>query len=232
LSPGLRSRRKTSLAFTWIHLVVLVFLVGILVLLAMPTLRDALNKREMTRTMNNARELYLAGFHMATDGVAKSDANSAWPGDYEAATLASYCAKLVQNGYVPVANLQRILSASGAICTVTSSAGSPATVTLTGRSALKIYKVKGADSSNTIFAASSNYVYDTPLSPTAEPFRDNGFVVIRKSGDYGVYKKNQATFAGYESNPARFQSELGKLPGAIDGAVVAGDGATVLAGPE
>jgi len=227
-----RAKASLSVGFTIVHLLVVIFLIGLAVLLALPALRDGLNKREMTRTMNNARQLYLAGFHMATDGVAKSDANFAWPGDYPASSLADYCTKLVQNDYLRVADLQTILSAPGAICTVTSSAGSPVTVTLTGKSALKIYKVKGVDSSSAIFAASSNYVYDTPLSSTAEPFRDAGFVVIRKSGDYGVYRKKQATPAGYDNNPAKFQSELGKLPGAIDGTVVPGDGATVLAGPE
>ena len=123
-----------------------------------------------------------------------------------------------------------MLSAPGAVCTVTAS-GSPATTTLTGKSALKIYKVKGADPSNTIFAASSNYIYDTELNSNVVPFGDAGFVVVRKSGDAGVYKKNQATSAGYDNNPERFQTEIGALPGAIKGEVAPGDGATVLAGP-
>jgi hypothetical protein len=216
-----------------IHFAVLIFLVGIVVLLALPALKDALNKRAMDRTMINMRELYLAGFHMATDGAAKYDANRAWPGDYEANSLADYCTKLIQNGYLKATELQTFLSAPGAVCTVTTPAGVSATVNLAGKSALKIYKVKRADSSNTIFASSSNYIYDTALNPAAQPFGDKGFVVIRKSGDAGVYKKNQATPAGYENNAAKFQSDLGigKLPGAEDGIVTPGDAATVLPGP-
>jgi prepilin-type N-terminal cleavage/methylation domain-containing protein len=227
------SRRDFSAGFTWIELLVVISIIVVLLLLAMPALTDALNKREMDRMMINMRALYLASLHMATDGAAKSDANAAWPGDYDANTLADYCTKLVQNGYLKAADLQKFLSAPGAICTVTTAGGGPGTVSLAGKSALKIYKVKRADTSNTIFAASSNYIYDTDLSPTTVPFGDRGFVVIRKSGDAGVYKKNQATPAGYENNAARFQSDLGigKLPGAEDGIVVPGDGATVLAGP-
>jgi type II secretory pathway pseudopilin PulG len=223
---------KFVLRFYVIQLLVLISLIAILAVLATPTLTDALNKREMTRTMNNARALYLAGFHMATDGAAKSDANSAWPGDYPATSLADYCTKLVQYDYLKVAGLQKILNAPGAICTVTSAAGPPVTGTLTGKSALTVYKVKGIDPSNTIFSVSSNYVYDTALSPTAARFGDNGFVVVRKSGDAGVYRKNQATPAGYDNNAARFQSELGKLSGAAEGIVAARDGATALTGPE
>ncbi|MEY2577663.1 MAG: hypothetical protein QOI49_487, partial [Verrucomicrobiota bacterium] len=107
----------------------------------------------------------------------------------------------------------------------------PVTTTLTGKSTLKIYKVKRTDPSNTIFAASSNYIYDTELNAKVEPFGDAGFIVVRKSGDAGVYKKGQATAAGYDNNAARFQAEIGALPGATKGEVASGDGATVLAGP-
>jgi hypothetical protein len=95
---------------------------------------------------------------------------------------------------------------------------------------MKVYKASGADSSDRIFAASSNYVYGTPLDSKAVPFGDAGFVVVRKSGDVGVYKKGQATPAGFES-PGKFQTDIGALPGAIKGTVIAGDNGTVLANP-
>jgi type II secretory pathway pseudopilin PulG len=214
-------------------LIVVIVIVVVVALLAWPTITNALQKREMTRTMNNVRELYLAGFHMATDGAAKSDGNLAWPGDYPAASLAEYCGKLVQNDYLKAGDLQRILSAPGASCTIISTTGPPATVTLSGKSALKVYKAKNSDPSTTVFAASSNYVYDTALSPNAKPFGDAGFVVVHKSGDAGLFGKNQATPAGFENNPVKFQSPIGigRLPGAADGAVNPGDGAAVLTGP-
>ena len=206
-------------------------IVAIVLVLAWPALTNALTKRDLTRTMNNGRELYLAAFRMATDGVAKSDANLAWPGDYPVNSLSEYAAKLVEKGYVEPADLQRILSVSGAHCHVTAS-GSPVTTTLTGKSALKIYKVKRSDPSNTIFAASANYIYDTELNTDLKPFGDAGFVVVRKSGDAGVYKKGQATAAGYDNDATRFQTEIGALPGTPKGEVAPGDGATVLAGPQ
>lgn len=186
----------------------------------------------MTRTMNHARELYLASFHMATDGAAKSDANRAWPGDYGATSLAEYCGRLVQNNYLKAEDLQRILSAPGASCTVASSAGPPATLTLTGKSALKVYKIKSGDPSTAIFSASSNYIYNTPLNPASAPFGDKGFVVIRKRGDAGVYGRNQATVSDWENDATEFQSKIGKLAGTTEGAVPTGDGAMALAGPE
>ena len=226
-----RSDGTPSAAFSRIELVVVIVIVAVIAFLAWPTLKSGLVKRDLTRTMNNGRDLYFAAFRMATDGAANSDSSRAWPGDYPVASLAEYGSRLVQNDYLKPADLQRILSAPGAPCTVTMS-GSPATLTLSGKSALKVYKVKTADRSNTIFATSTNYVYDTELNPGAVPFGDAGFVVIRKSGDAGVYKKIQATPAPYDNDPSRFQAELGALPGATKGEVSPGDGATVLTGAE
>jgi hypothetical protein len=211
-------------------LIAVIVVLGVIAFLAKPTITNALHKREMTRTMNHARELYLASFHMATDGAAKSDADLAWPGELPATSLAEYCGRLVQNNYLKAEDLQKILSAPGATCTVT--AGSTA-LTLTGKSALKVYKVKGGDGSTAIFAASSNYIYNRPLNPASVPFGDKGFVVIRKRGDAGVYGRNQATVSDWGNDAAEFQSKIGRLAGAPEeGAVPSGDGAAVLMGPE
>ena len=220
---------RSSTAFTRIELIVIIAIVAVILILAWPAFNNALVKRDLTRTMNHGRELYLAAFRMATDGAAKADSSRAWPGDYSTNSLTEYCTKLVQNGYVNSVELQRMLSAPGAECQARP-ADPPATLLLSGRTALKLYKVKAADPSNTIFAASSNYVYDTPLNPNTVPFGDAGFVVVRKSGDAGVYKKNQATLAGFD-NVEKFQSDIGALPGAVKGKVEPGDGTTVLAAP-
>jgi len=210
---------------------VIISLIAVALGLAFPTIKDGLAKRQMNRTMIHARELYLAGFRMATEGTAKSDPSRAWPGDYETGvtSLADYCTKLIQGDYIKPHDLQKILNAPGAVCHV-NSAGSPPTVTLSGPSALKVYKVKGADPSETIFSVSSNYLYGTALKPTDVPFGDKGFVVMRKRGDAGVYRKHQATVAGWGNDKAEFYSKIGKLAGAPD--AVAGDGGAALTGPQ
>jgi type II secretory pathway pseudopilin PulG len=219
-------------AFSRLEFIAVIVIVAVIIVLAWPAFNNALAKRDLTRTMNNGRDLYLAAFRMATDGVAKSDANLAWPGDYPFNSLTEYCARLVERDYVKPADLQKFLSAPGAACDVTVT-GSPPVVTLAGKSALKLYKVKAADPSNTLFAASSNYIYDTPLGPNAKPFGEAGFVVVHKSGDASIFGKNQATPAGFDNDPVKFQSPvgIGKLPGMADGAVSPGEGATVLTGP-
>lgn len=215
--------KKPSTAFTLIELLVVISIIAILAALAVPALTNALSKGQMTGTMNNARQLYLAGFQMATDGAANSDPNYSWPGDdatiSAGASLQAYCEKLVQNDYLKAGDLQKLLSAPGATCSATASNATPPTVTLTGTSALKVYKVKDTDASNTIFAATSNYIYNTTPTAAAAPYGDKGFVVIRKGGDAATFRKNQAAQANYSNNPAKFQSAVGKLPGDADGTV-------------
>jgi prepilin-type N-terminal cleavage/methylation domain-containing protein len=219
-------------AFTITEVIVVIGIVAVILLLAWPAFNSALTKRDLTRTMNNGRDLYLAAFAMATDGAAKSNPDLAWPGDYPTNSLIEYCDKLVRNQYVAPADLQRILSAPGATCTVTMS-GPPSLLLLSGPTAFKVYKVRAADPSNTIFAASSNYIYATPLNADAKPFGDAGIVVVHKSGDASLFGKNQATPDGFENNPAKFQSAvgIGKLPGATDGVLIPGDGDAALASP-
>ena len=223
----MNSRRS---GFSVTQLIVLVCIIGIVALLAVPAIKDGLDKRDLIRAMNNSRELYLAAFRMATDAAAKADSHRAWPGDYPTNSLAEYCTKLVQNDYLKPADLQRILSAPGAECSATMS-GPPATLLLAGKPALKLYKVKASDASNTIFAATSNYVYDTPLDRSTVPFGDAGFVLVRKSGDAGVYKAKQATASNFES-PEKFRSDIGILSGREKENVTPGDAGTALTNPK
>lgn len=237
--------KKTS-AFTLIELLVVISIIAVLATLAVPAVTNALTKGQMTGTMNNARQLYLAGFQMATDGAANSDPNFAWPGDLTTTTsgsggssanpittLQQYCNLLVQNGYLQPGDLQKILNAPGANCTVNSSTTSGVTtVTLGGKSALKVYKVKDVNPANTIFAVTANYIYNTAPTASAAPYADKGFVVMRKGGDASILRKNQATVTNYGGDANKFQGAIGKLPDAADGDVTnPTDQTAALTGP-
>jgi prepilin-type N-terminal cleavage/methylation domain-containing protein len=203
-----------SPAFTLIELLVVISIIAVLAALAVPALTLALTKGQMTGTMNNARQLYLASFQMATDGAANSNPAYTWPGDDPALTsLEAYCNKLVQNDYLKPGDIQKILNAPGATCNVTTVPGPPISVTLAGRSALKVYKVKEVDSSNTIFSVTSNYAYNALLDVTKVPYGDKGFVVMRRGGDAGVYRKNEATQSGWNNDFDKFAASIGRLPG-------------------
>lgn len=203
--------KKSSAAFTLIELLVVISIIAILAALAVPALTSALTKGQMTGTMNNARQLYLAGFQMATDGSTNSNPGLTWPGDVDdsgapVASLSAYSQKLVTNDYLKPADVQKILNAPGALCTVATDGA------VTGTSALKVYKVKDTDGSTTIFSTSANYVYNRELDPKAVPYGDKGFVVMRRGGDAGVYRKREATAAGWGGKQEKLQQALGVLP--------------------
>lgn len=235
--PLRTSRRRltiTSAAFTLIELLVVIAIIATIAAFAVPALTSALTKGQMTGTVNNARQLYLAGYQMSLDGTTNSDANLAWPGDYSAGTLTKlqdYCTKLVSNDYLKASDLPKILSAPGAVCTATTSgSGSSTTVTLGGSSGLKIYPVTASDASNVIFAVTSNYTYNTDFASSAGvPYGDKGFVVVRKGGDAAVLRKNNATATSGQE--AAFESLVGKKPGEAQGTVTPGDPAGVLKQP-
>ena len=225
---------KNRTAFTLIELLVVIAIIATIAAFAVPALTSALTKGQMTGTMNNARQLYLAGYQMSLDGAANSDANLAWPGDYSTGvtTLQDYCTKLVQNDYLKASDLPKVLSAPGATCTATTSSGTPITVTLSGTSGIKLYPVTSADASNVIFAVTSNYTYDTAFTSTPpNPYGDKGFVVVRKGGDASILRKNNAAAASGSNGTSAFESSVGKKPGEAQGTVTAGDPPRTLTQP-
>jgi len=226
-------KRNSVAAFTLIEMLVVISIIVVLAAFAGPALFSALTKGQMTASVNNSRQLFLAGQQMALDGATNSDSTRTWPGDDASiTTLQIYCSRLVTNDYLKTGDLQKLLSAPGAVCTATSTtAGSPptTTVTLNGTSALKVYPIKEIDSTNTIFAATSNYTYNSALSSTAAPYGDKGFVVQRKGGDAALLKTNNATVTSGQGST--FQSVVGKKPGDSDGNPTVGDPTGVLKFP-
>src|SRR5258708_8166255 len=102
----LPKQRERISAFTLIELLVVIAIIAILAALAVPALTSALAKAQMTGTMNNARQTYLAQFSMANDGAATGASGLAWPGDLitggylpAGSTLVTYANLLVANGY-------------------------------------------------------------------------------------------------------------------------------------
>jgi len=234
--------RKASAAFTLIEMLVVISIIVVLASFAVPAVISGLTKGQMVGTLNNARQLFLAGQQMALDGATNSDPNFGWPGDLSSAaagapagggkisTLLEYCNRLAQNDYLKSGDLQKILNAPGTSCSVTGE--SDGSVTVVGRPSLKVYKVQEVDASNTIFAVTNNYTYNTVLDNKLAPYGDKGFIVMRKGGDASTYKKNQATATNYGNDPRKFESAVGKLPSQADGTAAAGDGDKLLTNPQ
>jgi len=236
----MKLKNKLSSAFTLIELLVVIAIIAILAALAVPALTSALAKAQMTGTMNNARQLYLAQFQMSNDGAATGDATSGYPGDLLTAgvlggaqfpaTLEGYCNILLSKGYLKGGDIFKLMNASGAsvIGTYTPPAPPiPESVAFTGgTAALKVYPVLDGDPSSAIFAVSHNYIYDTDLAQPSVPYGIKGFIVVQKGGNAVVLKSGQATTTGWPDN-ITFQTSVGFKTGDTYGAAPsAGDPAT------
>ena len=220
-------------------MLVVISIIVVLAAFAGPALFSALTKGQMAGSVSNARQLFLLGQQMALDGSTNSDPTRAWPGDLSESTtpsgggaaaaapistLQQYVTKLVQGDYLKPGDLQKLLSAPGVTCLADKDG------ILSGKSALKVYKVKESDSTNTIFAVTSNYTYNKALDAASAPYGDKGFVVQRKGGDAVVLKKNNATVT--QGQETSFQSIVGKKPGEPDGTVSADDANVALTNPQ
>jgi prepilin-type N-terminal cleavage/methylation domain-containing protein len=240
----LPKQRERVSAFTLIELLVVIAIIAILAALAVPALTSALKKAQMTGTMNNGRQLYLAAFSMANDGAATGDASLAWPGDLIASTqlgagsLNDYCNLfLLAKGYLKAGDFLKLLNAPSCSFVATVTPGTPDTIAFaTGTAALKVYPLTDAAPSNAIFCVTHNYDYDTALGPTSAsqiPYGTNGFIVVQKGGNAAVFKEGQATAAGWGADATIFQTQVGIKciqDGTCEptGAPVAGDPADTL----
>jgi len=213
---------KPSSAFTLIELLVVIAIIAILAALAVPALTSALAKAQMSGTMNNARQMYIAQFQMSNDGAATGDSTSGWPADIAPANFLAYVNVLVGKGYLKGADILKLCSAPGASLTGTVT---PATSTtpealsaLGGTSSLKFYLVSDANPASTIFGVSHNYIYNTALNSAGTPYGTKGFIAVRKGGDAVVLKEGQATVTGWTGN-IQFQNGVGMMPGDTVGTI-------------
>jgi prepilin-type N-terminal cleavage/methylation domain-containing protein len=217
--------KKISSAFTLIELLVVIAIIAILAALAVPALTSALNKAQMTGTMNNMRQLYLAQFSMSNDGAATGSSGLAWPGDLVTAnvlgagtTLVDYANVLVGNGYLRGGDAIKLFNAPGAPFTATVSSGPPESITGgPGTAAIKVYDVKDADVANAIFCVSHNYVYDTNLLAPSVPYGIKGFITVKKGGDAAIFRSGQAvnTNPNPWADAYQFQNGVGLKGGSV-----------------
>jgi prepilin-type N-terminal cleavage/methylation domain-containing protein len=218
---------KPSSAFTLIELLVVIAIIAILAALAVPALTKALSKAQMSGTMNNGRQLYIAQFQMSNDGSANGDSTSAWPGDLPVVPpdLITYLNVLVGKGYLKGADAIKLMNAPGAAYTATVTPDANGIDVLTvpgGTSALKVWLVKDADPASTIFCTTRNYTYDNALPAAGVPYGTKGFITVKKGGDASVYLQGQALDTAW-ANGAAFQNSVGSKPGDTVGAPTGGD---------
>jgi len=194
--------------FTLIELLVVIAIIAILASLAVPAIQGAMVKGQLTQTLNNARQLYIASFSMATDFNTTGDEHLGWPGDLgerekdQVKNVSGFVDRLIDYDYVKAVDMVKVMQAPGVTPWNT-------TQKFNGdrNSPFKIYKIKDVDGAANLFCATKNLKYNDTLDVDKTPYGDKGFVVFRKGGDGAVFtSRKQATSI----------NSLGLLPGRKD----------------
>jgi prepilin-type N-terminal cleavage/methylation domain-containing protein len=195
MNKDIRSLR----AFTLIELLVVISIIAILAAIALPAMNNALTKAQMNTALSNLRQIHIATTSAALDAFTTQSTKFGWPGDVGISDGQGLSQMLIVNDYMEPQDAAKVFAA-GKI----RAAQVPPTATSVpvDNIAFNFEAVKESDPGTTVFGYTKNYGYGVNLKDdsTTEPFRNAGFVVMRKGGDGAVYKPTQGEETGLIGN--------------------------------
>ncbi len=118
----LNTLRSKFAAFTLIELLVVISIIAILASLALPAITGALVKGQITQTMSNYRQLYLASQSADLDSAANGSSNNGFPG--EAGSVTAWSNALVPN-YLSPQSFGSLLAVKGSVANSQAWDGNP-----------------------------------------------------------------------------------------------------------
>jgi len=118
----LKTLRGKLAAFTLIELLVVISIIAVLASLALPAITGALVKGQITQTMSNYRQLYLASQSADLDATSAGSSNNGFPG--EAGSFTAWSNALVPN-YLPAQSFGNLVTVKASAANTHMWDGSP-----------------------------------------------------------------------------------------------------------
>ena len=177
--------RRNESGLTVLEVVVCVVIILFLCSLAIPSVGVGITRAGPTSTLNTMRQLHLTCKQMALDGITTGDKTLGWPGTYS--SFQSWATNVVP-GYLSTNDFCKLLSAPG--YTVP-----PGKIPQMNQTAVRLYAVDDRSPTNAVLLTSANFTNTPtggePLNPSAKPFGDKSFVVMRKDGSGSILRPSQ-----------------------------------------
>ncbi|MES2309292.1 MAG: type II secretion system protein [Verrucomicrobiota bacterium] len=184
MKQSLSRYQKNSKAFTLIELLVVISIIGILAAALLPAVGKAMTNAKMAATMQLGAKFWNTCLQANMESTSTGDASFGWPGDCEKTTVSEYIQVLSENGLFKQEDIKSLVAS-----------GSKPIASIDGVNAdtisWRIGMIGDSAENNSVFMITKNHPGSPSKELKGEPFKDAGFLVIKKSGEATKYNQNQ-----------------------------------------